>query len=109
MIRAALAIGAVAVAGTAAAVENAAEARAYVERVFAGDDCRMRLAAFETRMLEDGMAPRPEDIGTPEVGQARIFRQRRIMAALAALSETGGLRADADDPRFATLHIGPCG
>jgi hypothetical protein len=101
-------LGAFVAAGTAGAVETAGEARAYIEIVFFEHDCRMSLRDFEARMLADGMAPRPEDIQTPEIGQEKIFRQRRISGQLTALSEQGILISDPEDPRYATLELDDC-
>lgn len=89
-------------------ITTRAEARAWIDRVFAENGCAMSLNDFRLRMRQDGVAPGPSDMAMPTIGTEKMIRERLILAETGVLSEEGGLEADPQDQTRAISTFGGC-
>ena len=89
-------------------VEDRAAARVWLDRAFAGNDCRFTQSALNRAMIAGGVAPGVDDMAQPLIGTTKIIRQRLIMAELEHLFATGAVCEDPENPTIAISKFGGC-
>ncbi|MFV2052447.1 hypothetical protein [Aliiroseovarius sp. YM-037] len=89
-------------------IDSPAVARAYVDSVFAENDCTMRYSAFVDRMHADGIIPTEAEKLDPHTGVTKFIGQRRVFAVMETLFASGGLCADEADETIAISKFGGC-
>ena len=95
-------------AAAATLIEDRADALAYVDEAFAGNDCRFGREAFFEQMVIDGVAPGVDDMSMPMDGSEKIIRQRRVLAVMEQLFADGMICEDVDDRTIAISKFGGC-
>lgn len=89
-------------------VTTAAEARAYLDAVFAAHECRISEAALLEVMRADGQSPRDLNATQGAANPDKLMRHRRVFHELQVLAGDGAVCTDEQEPTVSIAKFGAC-